>query len=110
MISQIYFILGQVRLIDCFLCTNKEHIEGERKGIFDTQYPLDSKITYNWTENHDDDLKKTIADRIITINDRVSYHFEAQIGEDEEMQFRVFDYGYHHALKTRNGREVLIIK
>ncbi|MDD3218251.1 MAG: hypothetical protein PHC41_10375 [Lachnospiraceae bacterium] len=76
-------------------------------GGFGTDYPLDSQITYNWTENYDDELNRTIADGIMTINGEVSYHVEAQIGEDEEMQFRVFDYGYRHALNRRNGSDVL---
>ena len=36
-------------------------------GIFNADYPIDSTITYNWTENVDDKLKKTIADTIISI-------------------------------------------
>lgn len=76
-------------------------------GSFGTNHPLDSNITYNWTEGYDDDLNKTIADGILTINGRLSYHFEAQIGPDEEMQFRVFEYGYRHALRERNSKNVL---
>ena len=72
-------------------------------ALFGTEYPLDSTITYNWTEHHDDDLQRTIADTILTINGKHSYHMEAQIYKDEEIEFRVFDYGYKHALKHRNG-------
>ena len=67
-------------------------------GIFGTDYPLDSTITYNWTENVDDNLKKTIADTIITINEADSYHLEAQMYKDDEsILLRVFDYGYSHS-------------
>lgn len=76
-------------------------------GLFDTDYPPDSTLTYNWTEHHDDDLNRTIADTIITINGEHSYHIEAQMYEDEEIEFRVFDYGYKHALKSRNGQDIL---
>jgi hypothetical protein len=76
-------------------------------GCFHENYPLDSTITYNWTEHVDDELKRTIADGIITINNEKSYHVEAQIDEDEEMQFRVFDYGYKYALTSRNGKNIL---
>ena len=57
-------------------------------GLFDTDYPTDSKITYNWTEHEDKDLKRTLADSILTINGRDSYHIEAQMTEDEEIVFR----------------------
>ena len=76
-------------------------------GLFGTEYPPDSTITYNWTEHHDDNLKKTLADTILTINQFYSYHIEAQMYEDEEIEFRVFDYSYGHALKARSDADVL---
>ncbi len=66
-------------------------------GLFGTDYPEDSKITYNWTEFEDDNLRKTLADTIITINDANSYHMEAQMENDSDIVFRVFDYGFQHA-------------
>ncbi|MDD2970921.1 MAG: hypothetical protein PHE02_02165 [Lachnospiraceae bacterium] len=71
-------------------------------GLFDTDYSEDSKISYNWTEFEDDKLRKTLADTILTINDRNSYHLEAQMTEDEGIIFRVFDYGYSHANRQRS--------
>lgn len=47
-------------------------------GLFETNYPTDSQIDYNWTEFVDDDLRRILADTIITINHRYSYHLEAQ--------------------------------
>ena len=70
-------------------------------GLFDTNYPTDSKITYNWTEHEDKDLKRTLADSILTINGRESYHIEAQMTEDEEIVFRFIEYGFGHAYKNR---------
>jgi len=70
-------------------------------GLFGTDYPLNSKITYNWTEHEGKDLKKTLSDSILTINGRDSYHMEAQMTEDEEIVFRVFEYGFGHAYKNR---------
>ena len=70
-------------------------------GLFDTNYPTDSKITYNWTEHEDKELKRTLADSILTINGRDSYHIEAQITEDEEIVFRFIEYGFGHAYKNR---------
>ena len=80
-------------------------------GLFGTDYPTNSKITYNWTEHEDKDLKRTLSDSILTINDRDIYHIEAQITEDEEIVFRVFEYGFGHAYKNRSyedGREIMI--
>ena len=79
-------------------------------GLFDTNYPTNSKITYNWTEHEDKELKRTLSDSILTINDRDIYHIEAQMTEDEEIVFRVFEYGFGHAYKNRtydNGNETL---
>ena len=80
-------------------------------GLFDTNYPTDSKITYNWTEHTDKDLKRTLADSILTINGRDSYHIEAQMTEDEEIVFRFIEYGFGYAYKNRtfvNGGERMV--
>ncbi len=69
-------------------------------GLFGTNHPADSTITYNWTEFENEELKKTLADTILTINGKCSYHMEAQISEDETIIMRVFDYGYGHAVRT----------
>ena len=69
-------------------------------GLFDTDYPTDSKITYNWTEHEDKELKRTLADSILTINGRDSYHIEAQMTEDEEIVFRFIENGFGHAYKN----------
>ena len=52
-------------------------------GLFDTDYPTDSTITYNWTEFEKEDMRKILADTILTINGCHSYHMEAQMEEDE---------------------------
>ncbi|MBP3544118.1 MAG: hypothetical protein J6J86_07810 [Lachnospiraceae bacterium] len=70
-------------------------------GLFDTNYPPDSTVQYNWTEFEDNGLKKTLADAIITINGCHSYHMEAQIMKDEDIIFRVFEYGFSHASRNR---------
>ncbi len=76
-------------------------------GLFETNYPTDSEITYNWTEHVDDDLNRTIADTILTINQGSSYHIEAQMYEDEQIELRVFNYGYRHALTLQKNPNVL---
>ncbi len=70
-------------------------------GLFGTDYPEDSTITYNWTEFADDELRRTLADSIITINDRYSYHIEAQMENDADIVFRVFAYSFQHANRHR---------
>ena len=79
-------------------------------GLFGTDYPTTSTITYNWTEFEDKNLKRTLADTIITINEQFSYHMEIQMTIDEEIIFRVFEYGFGHAYRNRiceKGRETL---
>lgn len=76
-------------------------------GLFKTDYPLDSTLTYNATENVNDNLQKTLADTIITVNNQYSYHLEAQMYEDESIVCRVYSYGYHHAVKHRQNCDIL---
>jgi len=76
-------------------------------GLFDTDYPPDSILEYNTIEHVDDALRRTLADTIITVNHCHSYHMEAQMYKDDEIIFRVFDYGYHHALKHRTDKDIL---
>lgn len=66
-------------------------------GLFGTNYPTDSTIQYNWTEFMDKELKRILADTIITINGIYSYHLEAQMTKDDNIIFRVFEYGFSHA-------------
>jgi len=79
-------------------------------GIFGKNFPKDSKLTYNWTENIKNSLEKTIADTIITVNDTEKFHIEVQINSDSTIALRVFDYGYQDALKYKkieNDRIIL---
>ena len=71
-------------------------------GLFNTDYPpKTSTVTYNWTEFHDEKLRKTLADTIVTINGEDAYHMEAQMTSDKDIVFRVFSYGYGHADRMR---------
>ncbi len=79
-------------------------------GLFGTDYPLDSTITYNWTEFVDGNMRRVLADTIITINGKHSYHLEAQMEKDNSIVFRVFEYGFGHANRSRiqeSGRWVM---
>ncbi len=95
------------RMFKKILTLSARAVIGLINGLFGTDYPPDSTITYNWTEHHDDHLKKTLADTIVTVNSSHSYHMEAQMYRDEEIEFRVFDYSYGHALKSRNDADIL---
>lgn len=74
-------------------------------GLFETDYPEDSTIRYNWTEFVDGELKKTLADTILTINEKQSYHLEAQMTTDETIVLRVFKYGFSHANRNLVSNE-----
>ncbi len=76
-------------------------VVGLINGLFGTDYPPDSRITYNWTEFVDEKLKRRLADTILTVNERFSYHMEAQITNDRGIVFRMFDYGYGQSLRKR---------
>lgn len=69
-------------------------------GLFNENYPLDSVITYNWIEFENKELRRILADIILTINGKYSYHMEAQMTEDEDIIFRVFEYGFGHASRN----------
>lgn len=74
-------------------------------GLFDTDYPTHSTISYNWTEFEDNELKRILADTILTINGTDCYHLEAQMTADSNIIFRVFEYGYSHADRNRTSSD-----
>lgn len=76
-------------------------------GLYGTEYPEDSPVDYHWTEHDAEDLKRTLADTIVTIGHTHSYHMELQMTWDQEIVLRVFEYGYRHAL-TRRGSEMVL--
>ena len=77
-------------------------------GIFGKNFLKGSKVTYNWTESVKNNLEKTIADTIITVNNTEKFHIEVQI-HNESIAIRVFDYGYQDALKYRKIEDDRII-
>jgi len=88
------------RMFKRILTLSGKAVIGFINGNFGTSYSENSKITYNWTEFVDDKLKKTLADTIITVNGKDSYHIEAQMYDDEQIVLRMVEYGYKHALRT----------
>ncbi len=89
------------------LTLSKKSVINMINGLFDTDYPIDSDITYRWTEVVDDALRRTLADTIITVNGCNSYHIEAQMYTDEDIVMRVFNYGYGHSIQNRIDADVL---
>ena len=74
-------------------------------GLFSDNFPPDSEVSYNHTENVDGKLKRTVADIIITLRtkNRVRrFHMEGQINDDNTIVIRVFEYGFHDALRHQN--------
>ncbi|MCM1026956.1 MAG: hypothetical protein NC432_11005 [Roseburia sp.] len=76
-------------------------------GLFGTDYSADSSITYHWTEFESEELRRTLADTILTIGGTGgsrSYHIEAQMTRDDEIILRVFEYGFEQAMRYK-GQE-----
>lgn len=90
----------------CLMLSNRAIIQFIN-GIYEVNHPLDSEVTYNWTEHEDDDLRKTLADTIITIGRVSSYHLEFQMSEDGSITFRILEYGFNHAIKKQKDEAVL---
>ena len=68
-------------------------------GLFGTDYPVDSEVTYNWTEFvGKKDLGKVLADTIITINQMDGYHMEVQL-KGENVILRMLEYGFRQSLR-----------
>ncbi len=103
MTEQIYQIFDKI--IKKILTLSAIAVINLINGLFGTNYPKDSTISYNWTEFEDDELRRTLADTILTINERDSYHIEAQMYRDGNIVFRVFAYGYQHAERNRTSPE-----
>lgn len=77
-------------------------------GLYGTDYPPDSKVTYNWTKDTGDELKRTLADNIITINDHDSYGIEFQMTADGDIILRILEYSSCRALKTTDSPDTII--
>lgn len=70
-------------------------------GLFGTDYPPDSSIVYTNRESTNAALKHNIADVFLVVNGRHHYHLEAQIYLDSTIVLRAFEYGFYHALESR---------
>jgi hypothetical protein len=66
-------------------------------GLFGTNFPLDSPVSFPNKEKVTEDLRRIVSDMIIVIAGEV-FHIEAQIDDDLNMALRMFRYGYHEAV------------
>jgi len=76
-------------------------------SLFEKSLPLDSSVTYLETETVDDDMKKMIADTVLTVTvpdgTVEKFQIEVQIDNDESIVVRIFRYGLADALKYRTS-------
>jgi len=108
MAEQIYQIFDKI--FKKILTLSETAVINLINGLFGTDYPLNSTLSYHWTEFEDDRLRRILADTILTINECYSYHIEAQMYDDGDIVFRVFEYGYQHADRNRisaDGKYIL---
>ncbi len=78
-------------------------------GLFQTNHSIENTVTYHWTESQDNELRRTLADTILTVNEKFVYHMEAQMEKDDDIVFRVFDYGCGYAEKIEAEAEALLV-
>jgi hypothetical protein len=74
-------------------------------GLFGTDFPLDSEVSFPNREKVTEDLKQIVSDMIMAIAGEV-FHVEAQIDDELNMALRMFRYGYHEAIsRPRKGED-----
>lgn len=62
--------------------THSKAVTNLINSLFGTNYPEDSTITYNWTENETDNLNRTLANTILTINHHLRIDLEVQVTKE----------------------------
>jgi hypothetical protein len=69
-------------------------------GLFDANHPPDASVSRPSTESIGYNLKQSLADSVITIDNKASYIAEAQISDDENIVIRIFQYILNKASHT----------
>ena len=72
-------------------------------GLFNRDYPQDCSVTFTATEsvtNQSQKMEKIQSDIILVLNGD-TFLIEAQIGDDETIALRVFQYGFAHARQSK---------
>jgi hypothetical protein len=70
-------------------------------GLFGTEHPLDSKVEYPNTEYVSKKLRRIVSDIVVVIGGVHVFHIEAEIGDDENIVIRVFEYGFMEGLRAK---------
>jgi hypothetical protein len=73
-------------------------------GLFGTEFPLDSPVSFPNKEKVTGDLRQIVSDMMIVIGGEI-FHLEAQIDDDLNMALRMFRYGYHEAVRQAEAGE-----
>jgi hypothetical protein len=80
-------------------------------GLFETDFPLDSPVSFPNREKVTGNLRKITSDMTVDVG-AARFQFEAQIDNDLNMALRLFQYGYYEALENLErdgeGRPVLV--
>ena len=74
-------------------------------GLFGADHPLDGTVEYPNTEHVSRKLRRLMSDVIVVIDGAHVYHLEAEIGDDESIVIRVFEYGFAEGLRTKELSE-----
>jgi hypothetical protein len=75
-------------------------------ALFDTNYPLDSKVEYPNTETVSKKLRKLMSDTVVIIGGLHAYHLEGEIDADNaSVALKVFEYGFAEGLRTQTRTE-----
>ena len=77
-------------------------------GLFNKNYPGNSRLSFLSTEFIQNETKKLFADFIISIG-KDKYHLEFQLQKDETIALRVFEYCFEEAKKAKSEKENEII-
>ncbi len=71
-------------------------------GLFSRDFPLDSPVSYPNKELIRPDLKRRSLDILVTIAEQETFHLEAQMTKSQMIVLRVFEYGFLHAMASRD--------
>jgi predicted transposase/invertase (TIGR01784 family) len=73
-------------------------------GLFGTDFPPDSPVSFPNKEKVTEDLRQIVSDMLIRVAGEL-FHLDAQIDDDLNMVLRMFRYGYHEALNKKERGE-----
>lgn len=72
-------------------------------GLFQQRLLMDSKVACHNREFVLPDLGRGLADAMLIVEGRGSFHLEAQMGAEKAMPLRMFEYGFLFAIAMQDG-------